>query len=187
VVSSSLTKSRAWQLGMATLIAAVGATAGPVTVTPSVTAIAGGFNYSYTVSETLTNSLGDDVFLIDIPVVADPSAVTNLMTPAGFESAFDSGLGLVSFLEDTTDFSSTPQSGFSFDSPFAPGSVTFSASVLSSTNGDIYTTSGLTTSPAPAPEPGYLGLFVCLVPAIFLYRRFRRACQPTQLKPAPRT
>jgi hypothetical protein len=181
VVSSSLTKSRAWQLGMVALITAVGATADPVTVTPTVTAIAGGFNYSYTISETLTDSTGDDVFLIDIPVVADPSAVTNRMTPAGFRSAFDSGLGLVSFIEDTSSFSSTPQGGFSFDSPFAPGSVTFAAQVLSLTTGGIYTDSGLTTSAAPAPEPSYLGLFVCLAPAIFVYRRFRRTHQATQL------
>lgn len=180
MVSSLLRKNRVWQLGMVALVTSAGATAASVTVTPDVTVIASGYNYSYTISESITDATTDDVFLIDIPVVADPSAVTNLTSPAGFTTAFDSGLGLVSFLENTSFFSSTPLSGFSFDSPFAPEMVTFDASVLSSTTGNIYTVSGLTSSPAPVPEPGYLGLFVCLAPAVFLFRRFQRTFQPTR-------
>jgi hypothetical protein len=71
--------------------------------------------------------------------------------------------------------------GFSFDSPFAPATVTFDASVLSPVSGNIYTVSGLTTSPAPVPEPSSVGLFVCLAPAILLFRRFRQTYQATQL------
>ncbi len=179
--SSLLTKNRAWRLAAAALIAVAGASATTVTVSPSVTKIPGGYNYSYTISETITAATGDDVFLIDIPVVADPSAVTDLTAPAGFTTAFDSGLGLVSFLEDTSSFDSTPLGGFSFDSPFSPGTVAFDASVLSSTTGDIYDVSGVTTSPAPSPEPSYAFLFVCLAPAILLYRQVRRTSQTTQL------
>lgn len=182
MVCSLLTKTKLWPLAVVALITASVTSAASVTVTPTVTPVAGGYNYSYTISETITNTTGgDDVFLIDIPVYASPSAVTDLTAPAGFTTAFDSGLGIVSFLENTSNFSSTPLGGFSFDSPIGPGSVMFDASVLSSTTADIYTVSGLTTSPAPAPEPSYAGLFVCLAPAILLYRRFRQAPQSTQI------
>ncbi len=181
MVSSLLRKSGAWRLAVAAVVTAAAATAASVTVNPTVTPISGGYNYSYTISETITDATTDDVFLIDIPVAPDPAAVTNLMAPAGFTTAFDSGLGLVSFLENTSFFSSTPEGGFSFDSTYKPGTVTFEASVLSTANANIYTVSGLTTSAAPVPEPSYTGLFVCLAPAILLYRQFRRTFQATQV------
>ena len=156
---------RPWNGIVLFLATAVFATASQIVVAPTVTPIAGGYEYAY----TITNNTPDDPFLIDIPVPEDPSAVTNLMAPAGFTSAFDPGLGLVSFLEDTSFFTSTPQSGFSFDSPDAPGLATFQATVLSSSTFDLYTISGSTT--APVPEPAFLWLLILPLLACLLIRR----------------
>lgn len=161
-------RGRPWHGVVLFLATASFATAASIVVAPTVTPIAGGYEYAY----TITNNTPDDPFLIDIPVPADPGAITNLTAPPGFAAAFDSGLGLVSFLEDTSFFTSTPQSGFFFDSPDAPGLATFQATVLSSSTADVYTISGSTI--APVPEPGYLSL--CLLPvfAWLLFRRSRR-------------
>ncbi len=163
-----LKRGRLWHGIVLLLATSVFATAAQIVVAPSVTPIAGGYEYAY----TITNNTPDDPFIIDIPVPADPTAISNLTAPAGFTSAFDSGLGLVSFLEDTNNFTSTPQSGFFFDSPDAPGSVMFQATVLSASSGDLYTISGPTS--APVPEPA--SMVLCLLPAgvWFLIRRLGR-------------
>lgn len=131
------------------------ASAASVTVDPTVTLSGGVYQYSY----SITNDTPDDAFLIDIPVPAKPGEITNLTAPAGFQSAFDSGLGLVSFLEDTSLFGPAPIGGFSFESLDGPGAVTFAATLLSSSTGSLYTLSGPTTAPAPTaaeiPEPIY--------------------------------
>jgi hypothetical protein len=124
------------------------ASAATITVDPVVSFSSGQYQYSY----TITNPTPDDSFLIDIPVPADPAAIDDITVPAGFESAFDSGLGLVSFLEDTLMFGPTPTAGFSFDSPIGPGAVLFTATLVSSVDGSLYTLSGPTTAPA-VPEP----------------------------------
>jgi hypothetical protein len=131
------------------LASALGAAAS-ITVAPTVTTGAGLYHYAY----RITNSTPDDAFLIDITVPQDPAAITGLMAPTGFTAAFDSGLGLVSFLEDTSMFGSTATSGFSFDSPDAPGTAAFQASLVSASSGSLYTISGSTVAPAaPVPEP----------------------------------
>jgi hypothetical protein len=165
-VLTSLLRGRTWQGIVLFLAASVFATADSVVVTPTVTSIAGGYEYSY----TITNNTPDDPFVIDIPVPADPAAVFDLTVPSGFKSAFDSGLGLVSFVEDSSYFTSTPQSGFSFDSPVAPGSVMFQATVLSSSTASLYTISGPTL--APVPEPAYLSLSLLAgFVGLLIYRR----------------
>lgn len=167
---TSLLRGRSWQVTVLFLATSVFASADSVVVTPTVTPIAGGFQYSY----TITNNTPDDPFVIDIPVPADPSAIFDLTAPSGFESAFDSGLGLVSFVEDSSNFTSTPQSGFFFDSPDAPGSVMFQATVLSSTTGGLYTISGPTL--APVPEPAYISLwFLTGFLGLLVYRRNRHS------------
>ena len=140
---------------------AAGAT---ITVSPTVTGSAGSFLYAY----TITNNTPDDPFVIDIPVLKSVNAVTNLTAPAGFKATFDSGLGLVAFLEDTAFFTSTPVSGFSFRSPFGPSAVLFQATTLSSSNGNVFNISGPTQS--PIPEPGYLGLVALSLFAGFFTR-----------------
>jgi len=49
-------------------------------------------------------------------------------------------------------FGPTPTAGFSFDSPIGPGAVLFTATLVSSVDGSLYTLSGPTTAPA-VPEP----------------------------------
>ncbi len=150
------------------------ASAASITVAPTVTPASGLYQYAY----SITNSTPDDAFLIDIQVPKDPSAVSNLAAPAGFKAAFDSGLGLVSFLEDTSFFGATPTSGFSFNSPDAPGSAGFQATLVAAASGSLYTISGSTVAPAPlasVPEPEYpmllgTGLMVFAV----IGRRIRR-------------
>jgi hypothetical protein len=149
-------------------IAAHGAT---VNVVPTVANLGGGmYEYSYNVSYTGT----DDAFLVDISVPANPGAVTNLMAPSGFNYQFDSVNGLVSFLENTSTFTATPTSGFSFESPDGPGSATFVASVLDSTL-NISTISGSTTAPVVTPEPASLALIGLIAPALILINRRRLA------------
>jgi hypothetical protein len=171
VLTSLLQKGRVGHGIVLFLATSVFATADQVVVAPTVTPIAGGYEYAY----TITNNTPDDPFIIDIPVPADPAAVTDLTAPLGFTAAFDSGLGLVSFLEDTNFFTSTPQSGFFFDSPDGPGSVMFQATLLSIDTGGLYTLSGPTMAPA-VPEPAYLWL--CLLPVLAwlpMHRRARRS------------
>ncbi len=143
--------------GVVLLAASSGlASANLITVAPTVTGSAGSFTYAYAIS----SSGADDTFLIDISVPKG-GIISNIMTPTGFKSAYDSGLGIVSFLENTNYFSSTPLSGFSFLSPSGPGTVSFQASTLSAVTGNIITSSGATLAPVSAaatPEPGYAGL-----------------------------
>ena len=169
--TSLLPRGRPWHGIVLLLATSLFATADSIVVAPTVTPIAGGYEYSY----TITNNTPDDPFLIDIPVPTDPTAISGLTAPAGFTSAFDSGLGLVSFLEDSSNFTATPESGFSFDSPDAPGAVSFQATVLSSTTGGIYTISGPTIAPTPTPEPAYLSLWLLLpvFACLFMHRRNR--------------
>jgi hypothetical protein len=168
VFTSLLRRGCPWHAIVLFLATSVSATADQVVVTSTVTPITGGYEYAY----TITNNTADDPFIIDIPVPADPTAISDLTVPSGFTSAFDSGLGLVSFLEDTSNFTSTPQGGFFFDSPVAPGAVTFQATVLSSTTFDLYTISSPTL--APVPEPAYLSLWFLPVFGCLLIRRRNR-------------
>jgi hypothetical protein len=182
VILSLFKRGQAWKLAALALMTSTAVWAGTVTVTPTVTPIGGGYQYAY----SITNTTPDDSFSIDIPVYAGIGEITNVMVPTGFTSDVDTGTGDVFFLEDTSFFGSTPTGGFSFDSPVAPGPVTFTATLLSAADGSLYTISGPTVSPAPAPEPGYLGLFAFLAPTMLLLRRFRQGRSST-LQPAKRT
>jgi hypothetical protein len=153
------------------LFAAALTQASAVTVDPVVTDNGGLFHYAYSIS----NTGADDAFLIDIPVPADPAAILDLTVPAGFKSQFDSGLGLVSFLEDSASFTATPTSGFSFDSNIGPSTVNFVASLFDS-NFNISTISGTTLAPGAAstPEPNSLYLLAFAAPVfLLLQRRFK--------------
>lgn len=170
MLSFSRSAVRAIRSSAILLFASVMAHAAAVTVTPTVTSIGGGlYQYAYSISYTGT----DDAFLIDIAVPKSPTAITNLMTPSGFTSQFDSVLGLASFLEGTSSFTSAPTSGFSFDSPDAPGTAAFTASLLDSSF-NIYTISGSTLAPTVTPEPAYLYLLAFLLPAFLLLKRRKR-------------
>jgi len=145
--------------------------ADPITVTPVVTPIAGpAFEYDYTV----TNMTGLDLPVLDI-AVGSGAPISGLTAPAGFESAYDPVLGLVSFLEDSSVFGATPLSGFLFDSPIGPGPTTFTATLLDA-NFDVSTMSGPTTGPVTAastvPEPGSAYLLAGAACLLFLRRAF---------------
>jgi hypothetical protein len=137
--------------------------AGDVTVTPVVTPEGGGlFDYDY----TITNETGNDLPVLDISVTPGLT-IQDLQAPAGFLTAYDSGLGLVSFLEDTGAFGPTPLSGFEFDSSVPPGPTTFTATFF-----DGSTTTGTTQGPV-VPEPASFTLFAA-GGAVMLFLRRRR-------------
>ena len=129
------------------------------------------YHYAYTV----TNNTPDDLFDLTIHVAPGVGMVQNLTAPAGFMTSYDSGLGLVDFLEDTSNFTATPLSGFAFDSPLAPQQSTFDAN-LTDGNGNISTLSGPVLAPlAAVPEPGTLALALLAAPSLILIARRRRA------------
>jgi hypothetical protein len=145
---------------------AVAAHAGTITVTPSVTTAGSLFHYSYTV----TNGTGNDMAVLDIAVIPGAGTIQGLATPSGFVSAYDSVLGLVSFLEDSSFFGPSPVSGFTFNSRFGPGSTTFTGTFT-----DGSTLTGATTGPVAAltavPEPGTPALLAGALAAVFFWRR----------------
>ncbi len=120
--------------------------------TPTVTLVNGLFHYDYSISNTSPN----DLFDVDIHVLSGAGVVTNVFAPTGFMTAYDSGLGLVSFLEDSSAFTPVPLSGFGYDSAYGPHTSTFDGSYLDLTSGNIVTASGNTTS--AVPEPGSIAL-----------------------------
>ena len=139
-------------------------------VSPTITSLSNGlYHYNY----TITNNTGQDIYLIDINTAHQANAVTNLLAPTGFQKAFDSGLGLVSFLEDTSSFSTTPLSGFQFDSIFQGGQVLFAGDYLDN-NFNNQIVSGTTRGPVSTPEPGSLAILVTLsASGAFYFRRKR--------------
>jgi hypothetical protein len=142
--------------------------ASPITVTPVVTPIGPAFQYDYTV----TNMTGLDLPVLDI-AVGTGAPISGLTAPAGFDSAYDPVLGLVSFLEDFNVFGTTAVSGFIFDSPLGPSPTTFTATLLDA-NFNVSTMSGPTTGPVAAtvPEPASMYLLAGAACLLFLRRAF---------------
>jgi hypothetical protein len=172
----TLQTARHMGVGLLLAFGVLGAADAQIIVTPTVTLVSGLYHYNY----SITNNTASDLFQLDIGVATDTAAKTqvirNLGAPAGFVAANDSGLGIVSFLEDTGTFSSTPQNGFVFDSPIAPAGSTFTGNLAPSTTsgGPITTQSGNTRAPV-TPEPGSLAAFGALTASgIFAARRKSR-------------
>ena len=145
------------------------ATAAPIAVNATVTSLGSLFHYEY----SITNNTLDDVFIIDVTTPKSLTAVTDLKAPMGFQIAFDSGLGLVSFIEDSSHFAAIPTLGFSFDSPFAPVASVFNATVVNGTS-VVYNLTGPTESPAAVPEPGTAPILAILALALPVLLRRRR-------------
>ncbi len=135
-----------------------------VLVTPTVTLNLGIYTYSYSVF----NGGSNDLAIVSFAATpAAPFTVQNLTAPTGFISTFDSGNGLISFLEDNS--SATPQtfapsstvSPFTFTSTFAPRSTVFEALDIL---GNTFTGSTLAPSARSVPEsgPGIFGLCVLM-------------------------
>lgn len=113
------------------------------------------FNYSYSVTNSSLS--GQDFPVITLAAPGLPDGLTSLMAPTGFKISFDPGQGgggLVSFLEDSQMFSSTP-AVFSFNSAFAPTVSQFQA-VGFDNNGNGITAAGTVLTPAPVPEASTL-------------------------------
>jgi hypothetical protein len=132
-----------------------GGASAQLTVTPFVTPNAGMYHYDY----TITNLTAFEVLLIDIRVAASVPAVQNLVAPVGFQAAFDPGLGLVTFLQDTDAFGPVPVSGFAFDSPLGPSASEFTGYYLDGNS--LATITGPTA--APIPEAGTFAALAVLL------------------------
>ncbi len=141
-----------------------------VTVVPTVTPDGALFDYSY----SITNFTANDLFIVNLnnlPMV--PGALTNLTAPAGFLiSPYDPGVGIESFLADSQDFTAgSTISGFSFSSPFGPGTVPFDSEDIA---GGMFT--GTTLAPVPEASTLFsLGAGVLLL--TFSVVRRRRAAR----------
>jgi hypothetical protein len=136
---------------------------GVITVTSSVNPVGPLFQYNYTVSDG-TGQLA----VLDIAVTPG-IAISGLTAPggsAGFLTAYDSVLGLVSFLENNSVFTSSPESGFIFYSPVAPNASTFGVTLFDGTTG-----SGHVQAPVVVPEASSLALFSSGLAAILFWRK----------------
>jgi hypothetical protein len=136
---------------------------GTITVTSTVNPIGLLFQYNYTVSDG-TGQLA----VLDIAVTPG-IAISGLTAPGGaaaFTTAYDSVLGLVSFIENGAVFTSTPESGFIFDSWVAPSASTFGATLFDGTTG-----SGHVQGPVIVPEPSSLTLCAFSLAALLFWRK----------------
>lgn len=167
------TRQYARSLGLASLLYALvvpnSAHAASLTVTPTTTSSGDLFHYDYTISNNTTT----DFSLVTIDVAAQPDAIKNLVTPNGFLSNFDAGLGLLDFGgEDSPGFTAGATfTGFAFDSPFQPSSSSFTALGLDANENPV-TLTGRTLAPTAVPEPSSL-VGLALVPSLLLFRQKR--------------
>lgn len=146
--------------GMVCILIVASAARAALIVTPTVTPMGALFRYDYTITNDPPTP-GEDVALVDITVLPDDATLTNFFAPAGFQTVYDSGLGLVSFLPDFASPSlfevGTSISGFGFDSPRRPQASTFDALTILGN-----TVSGLTQAPIGTviPEPSAFHLLL---------------------------
>ncbi len=144
-----------------------------VSVLPTITQAGSLFTYNY----SITNFTPADLTIVNIsglPLEADTA--TNLMAPAGFQTTFDPGVGIMSFsptLNSTQAFSAgSTISGFSFSSIFSPSTVSFDTLDV-----DGNTSTGTTLGPAGAPVPEastFVSLGIGLSALTFIAVRRRR-------------
>lgn len=135
---------------------------GAITVTAVVTQIGPLFQYDYTVADE-TGQLA----VLDIGV-SPGVAISGLTGPGGsadFQTAYDSVLGLVSFIENGAVFTASPLSGFIFDSPTPPGASTFGVTLFDGATGG-----GNVEGPV-VPEPSSLPLCALGGAALLFWRK----------------
>ena len=136
---------------------------GAITVTDSVSAVGSLFQYNYTVSD------GTGLLAVLDIAVTPGIAISGLAGPGGpaaFATAYDPVLGLVSFIENGAVFSSTPESGFIFESSVAPSASTFGATLFDGATG-----SGSIQAPVVVPEASPLALCALGLAAILFWRK----------------
>jgi hypothetical protein len=110
------------------------------------------FHYDYSIT---IGPLDVDVILVDIVVSVADLSLANLFAPAGFQTIYDAGLGIVSFLPSLGSPSlfaaGTTLSGFGFDSARGPGPSTFQTlDILAGS----FVGATIASVGAPIPEPG---------------------------------
>jgi hypothetical protein len=92
---------------------------GAILVDAAVTPLGGRFEYDV----TITNTGPEDVVIVSITdaPIGDPLIGPSLISPVGFATNYDSGLGFIDFFEDVELFAAgTVTSGFSFESLGSP-------------------------------------------------------------------
>jgi hypothetical protein len=143
---------------------------GNISVTAVVTSIGPLFQYDYTVADE-TGQLA----VLDIQV--SPGVDISGLSAPGGPSAFNSTIDtvntadgeeeFVSFLENNGTFTSTPESGFIFDSSIAPHDSKFDVTLFDATTG----TGNVRGPLVPTPEPGTLALSALVLAAIMFWRK----------------
>ena len=135
------------------------------TVAPS----GGMFHYNYKVS----NFTDQDVAIVTLSgLFSSNLTVQNLTAPSGFVTSFDTNLGLLSFIEDTQTFSAGGVFGFfQFDSPFAPGTGSYSALDITGTSLDGITIVPVAATSSAVPEPSTYALFGAVALTGLVFKR----------------
>jgi hypothetical protein len=123
------------------------------------------FQYDYSIADGT-----GELAVLDIAVTPGIS-ITGLAAPGGpaaFETAYDSVLGLVSFLENNSAFTSATESGFIFDSSVAPSASTFGVTLFDGTTGH-----GSVEAPVvvATPEPASESLYALGTAALLFWRK----------------
>jgi hypothetical protein len=140
-------------VGLVAFLVAVGAVPAQATpiVAATVTPIGDLFRYDYLIT---FDPLDDEIAILTVNGLAGDATLVNEVAPAGFDTDYDFGLGLISFfpLVGSTFPTIGTLSGFGFDTARRSASTTFDALTIF---GD--TLSGPATGPlgpaSPIPEP----------------------------------
>jgi hypothetical protein len=141
----------------ALLAATMSLNAAGLSLSGTVTPLAGSFLYELDIA----NAGPDDYSLVSITdaPLGDPLIDPSLTTPAGFLGSYDSGLGIIDFLEAAQSFAAgTVFGGFSFESLTGPAAAFASFEALTTqgapASGDI----SWEVRAVPEPSGGMLSL-----------------------------
>lgn len=127
------------------------------------------FHYSYNVF----NGTPTDYSVVTLAGLTPGfDTIQSLSAPTGFLALFDTGLGLLSFVEDSSPFVAGTWSGaFTFDSPFSPNWGSFEGISIA---GDFSTGTTVVPGGAAVPEPSTYGVgAAALLLAFITVRKFR--------------
>ena len=129
------------------------------------------FNYNFSVFNNTPNILA--IVNINLPQGA---TISNFSAPTGFQTTYDSGVGIVSFLADADPntpqdfFAGTTVNGFLLSSQTNLNGVGFDAL---DDQGNFYAGT-VSAVAAAAPEPSSLGLLAFAAPSAGIFIAYRR-------------
>jgi len=162
------------------LASTVTTTDGTVTVTDVVTPIGGSlYQYDYTVTDETGLLAVLDIAVtpgIDISGLSAPGGAFDFTSTVDTVSTAHGPEEFVSFLANNGTFTGTPESGFIFDSPVAPGASTFDVTLFDGTTG-----SGNIQAPIATPEPSSLPLCALVGAALLIWRKRSPAPAPDKI------